>query len=250
MTTFIASISDNKVRELLKKMKKEDMLILYYKSNEKQVPIDMITLFSETKGGVEFKEYTDDVTVAFETGRLLGETDKRNNAGLEIVGESQVFGRIKALLNGTKKQKKPSERKAVTPKKTEAAPKKMEPVPQQLSLDMVASDAGEKALVDSKPAGQKKKADAEDTEKLFDEAYSRFDSLLTSLKTKSFNPVTARQGIFSALRLMQEEAQSFEEALRKSLSETAQKKFFSEISPENIEKIRVAGLEVIKYDNA
>ena len=54
MTTFIASISDNKVRELLRKMKKEDLLILYYKSNEKQVPIDMITLFSETRGGVEF----------------------------------------------------------------------------------------------------------------------------------------------------------------------------------------------------
>ena len=85
MTTFIASISDNKVRELLRKMKKEDLLILYYKSNEKQVPIDMITLFSETKGGVEFKEYTDDVTVAFETGRLFGEADKKNNASLEIV---------------------------------------------------------------------------------------------------------------------------------------------------------------------
>jgi hypothetical protein len=272
MTTFIASISDTKVRELLKKMKKEDMLILYYKSNEKQVPIDMITLFSETKGRVEFKEYSDDVTVAFETGRLYGEADKKNNAALEIVGDNQVFGKLKALLTGTKKQKRPSERK--TP------PQKTEQMPQQLSFDMVAaagdtvkssdkgragdavrpSDKGKpadtagasdkvKAAAEGKPAGQKKKADTEDTEKLFDEAYSKFDSLLVSLKTKIFNPVTARQGIFSALRLMQEEDQTFEEALKKSLSDSVQKKFFSEISPENIEKIREAGLEVIRYDN-
>ncbi len=237
MTTFIASISDNKVRELLRKMKKEDLLILYYKSNEKQVPIDMITLFSETKGGVEFKEYTDDVTVAFETGRLFGEADKKNNASLEIVGENQVFGKLKAMLTGAKKQKKTAERKP-------AAPKKTEPVPEQLSFDMVAAHA------EGKNAAQKKKADSEDTDKLFDEAYSKFDSLLVSLKTKSFNPVTAKQGIFSALKLMREEAEPFEEALKKSLSDSAQKKFFSGISPDNIERIREAGLEVIKYDNA
>ncbi len=220
MTTYIAAISDAKVRDLLIKLKKEDTLVLYYKPDEKQVPIDMISLFSETKGQVEFREYSDDVTVAFEIGRLAGGADQKNNAGLEIASGNNVFGKIKALLAGSKKAKKPSARKA-------SATKKTEPVPEQLSFDMIA------------PV---------ETEKLFDEAYSRFDSLLASLKTKAYNPVTGKQGIFNALKLMQEEGQTFEEALKKTLPASSARKFFAEISPENIERIKEAGLEVMKYD--
>ncbi|MCR4658103.1 MAG: hypothetical protein K5770_18035 [Lachnospiraceae bacterium] len=255
MTTYIATISDTKVRDLLKKLKKEDFLILYYKPDEKQVPIDMICLFSETRGMVEFREYTDDVTVAFEMGKLYGETEKKANAVIEISCDSQVFGKIKAMLGGSKKPKKPSGRKA-------PAAKKAEPVPEQLSLDMIVpGTAGERTdetgKTDSGKPGRKnpvvnekkKSAKPEDEERLFDEAYTRFDSLLTSLKTKTFNPMTSKQGIFSALRLMRDESQPFEEALGKSLSEPAKKKFFAEISAQDVERIKEAGLEVMRYDH-
>ncbi len=231
MTTYIAVISDNKVRDLLKKLKKEDSLIIYYKPNEKQVPIDMIPLFSEAKGQVEFREYGDDVAVAFETGKLTADVEKRNNAGVEIVSDSYIFGKLKLLISGGRKAKKPAPRKA-------SETKKAEPVPEQLSLDMTVT----------KGSAAKTEDNGKDDEKLFDEAYADFDSLLSSLKTKAYDPLTGKQGIFNALKLMQEEKQPFGEALKKSLSASAAKKFFAEISSEDTERIKEAGLKVMKYD--
>ena len=50
MTTYITNISSDKLKEVLTKLKKEDTLIIFHSSNEKQVPIDMITLFSSAMG--------------------------------------------------------------------------------------------------------------------------------------------------------------------------------------------------------
>ena len=50
MTTYITNINSGKLKEVLSKLKKEDTLIIFHSSAEKQVPIEMISLFAGAKG--------------------------------------------------------------------------------------------------------------------------------------------------------------------------------------------------------
>ena len=70
MTTYITNINSGKLKEVLSKLKKEDTLIIFHSSTEKQVPIEMISLFAGAKGKVVFKETEDEIEIAFEIGRL------------------------------------------------------------------------------------------------------------------------------------------------------------------------------------
>ena len=61
MTTYITNINSGKLKDVLAKLKKEDTLIIFHSSAEKQVPIEMISLFAGAKGKVEFKETEDEI---------------------------------------------------------------------------------------------------------------------------------------------------------------------------------------------
>ena len=87
MTTFITTIGSDKLKSILAKLKKEDNLIIFHSSEEKQIPIDMISLFANAKGTVEFKESEDDIEIAFTIGKLAANP----RAVLEIIGDSPVF---------------------------------------------------------------------------------------------------------------------------------------------------------------
>ncbi len=237
MTTYVAPVSEVKIREILRKMRKEDTLIIYYNSKEKQVPIDMIELFSSTKGKVIFKEYKDDITFAFEVGMLFSETSGRNNSLTEIIGDSGIFGKIRQITG-----ERPA-RAGV--KKTVKKPKETDPG--QLSIRMEDIEPQKNNSPVQKKTQHGKNKDTTD-EQLFDEAYGRFEKLLAGLKTKAYDPSSAEQGIFNALRLMKEEGTDFKEGLEKNLSKSAKEKFFAQISPQDMERIKESGMEVIKYD--
>ena len=53
MTTYITNINSGKLKDVLAKLKKEDTLIIFHSSAEKQVPIEMISLFAGAKKAVK-----------------------------------------------------------------------------------------------------------------------------------------------------------------------------------------------------
>ena len=94
MTTYITNINSGKLKDVLAKLKKEDTLIIFHSSAEKQVPIEMISLFAGAKGKVEFKETEDEIEIAFEIGRLSAETGGKSRMNVEIIGDSPLLSKI------------------------------------------------------------------------------------------------------------------------------------------------------------
>ncbi|HAG70458.1 MAG TPA: hypothetical protein DCL38_10900 [Lachnospiraceae bacterium] len=239
MTTYIALISDGKLRDVLKKMKKEDSLIVFYNEKEKQIPIDMIGLFSEKQGQFSFRECSDDISIAFETGQLYGEISSRNNAKLEIVSDSKLFGELRKRMG--EQVRKPAGKRN-TAKKPEASE------PEQLSFNINSPEKQDgKAKTSRRKNTDNIKEDAAKDD-LFEKAYNNFDALLLSLRSKDYDPGTQKQGILNALKLVAEEGTDLESAMEKTLTPAEKKKFFKEMKPEDIAAIQNAGLDVIKYD--
>ena len=257
MTTYITNISSDKLKEVLTKLKKEDTLIIFHSSNEKQVPIDMITLFSNAKGNVVFKESEDEVEVAFELGKLAAETAK-SRSNMVIVGDSPLFDRIRGFIGVSKKPAPKKPQPAAKAEEKPAAPVKTAPVP-KTSIPKKATESV-KAVIAKTTAGKAKKESApkkpakkEDPIKKdspeFDKAYDDFTKLMTNLKTDKYNPSECALGVLSAVRLMNEDtSMDFEAALHSSTTVTTAKKFFNNIKKADINKIIKAAKEVIKYD--
>ena len=259
MTTYITNISSDKLKEVLTKLKKEDTLIIFHSSNEKQVPIDMITLFSNAKGNVVFKESEDEVEIAFELGKLAAETAK-SRANMVIVGDSPLFKKISGIIGAGKKpapaRKKPqpaakAEEKAAAPVKAAPVPKTSIPKKATESVKAVIAKTtvgkAKKESAPKKPA--KKESPVKKDSPEFDKAYDDFTKLMTDLKTDKYNPSECALGVLSAVRLMNEDtSMDFEAALHSSTTVTTAKKFFNNIKKADINKIIKAAKEVIKYD--
>ncbi|MCR5604987.1 MAG: hypothetical protein K6G27_14980 [Lachnospiraceae bacterium] len=243
MATYITNISSDRLKELLIKLRKEDTLIIFHSSDEKQIPIEMITLFANAKGTVEFRESEDDLAIAFEIGKIAGASAVKTHAPVEVIGESPVFDKIIALMGGKKKQ-------APKSSKASAAPKAESISPDPASNSVKTSETKSKTVKSStskSTAG--KKAKGKDLI-AFDDAFDMFTGLMDSLKTDKYDPTGCSMGIISAIRLMNENPEvTFEKALPTTATAASAKKFLSQISKENIDKVIEAAREVVKYDN-
>jgi hypothetical protein len=99
MTTYITTIGSGKLKNLLTKLKKEDSLVIFHSADEKQIPIDMISMFANAKGTVEFKEAGDDIETAF----MLGKLSANPRTTIEITGDLPIFNKLNELLGVKKK---------------------------------------------------------------------------------------------------------------------------------------------------
>lgn len=242
MATYITNISTGRLKELLLKLRKEDTLVIFHSSDEQQVPIDLITLFANAKGTVEFREAEDDLEVAFEIGKITGASAAKTHAPVEVIGNSPVFDKINSLIGGGKKVAKKSS-------KATAVPKEENMTSESVSKSMNAS--GTKAKT-TKPSAQKNKAGKKAPGKdliAFDDAFDRFTGLMDSLKTDKYDPTGCSMGIISAVRLMNEDPEmTFEKALPTTATAASAKRFLSQISKEDIGRVIEAAREVVKYD--
>ena len=252
MATYVTNISSGKLKELLGKLRKEDTLIIFHTSKEKQIPIDMITLFAGAKGTVEFRESEDDLEIAFEIGKLsAGSADRP-----QIIGDSPVFNKINSLIGG-KKSPAPKTGKTPSAQKVEnTAAAKKAPAPkkasQESASDKTQKTASKPVSKDTKPAPKsnaKQKAPKKDLI-AFDNAFDNFTDLMDSLKTDKYDPTGCSMGIISAIRLMNEDPSlTFEAALPTTATAASAKKFLSKISKEDVDKVIEAAKEVVKYDS-
>ena len=222
MATYITNISSDRLKELLIKLRKEDTLIIFHSSEEKQIPIEMITLFANAKGAVEFREAEDDMVIAFEIGRIAGISAVKTHTPIEIVGDLPAFGKISSLIANSRK---PTSKSAKT-------------------SDIKTGSAKQNTSKNT----AKKKAPGRDLI-AFDDAFDTFTGLMDSLKTDKYDPSACSMGIISAVRLMNENPEmTFEKALPTTTTEASTKKFISQISKEDIDKVIEAAKEVVKYD--
>ena len=227
MTTYITNINSGKLKDVLAKLKKEDTLIIFHSSAEKQVPIEMISLFAGAKGKVEFKETEDEIEIAFEIGRLSAESGGKSRMNVEIIGDSPLLSKINGII-GNKKKPASGTKKAVKPAVKAEAPVKPAP---------------------AASAAQKKAAEVKDSPE-FDKAYDSFMNLLSRIKTAKYDPSECALGVLSAVRLMNEDASiTFEAALPASTTAANSNKFLTNVSKGNIKKIVAAAKEVVKYDS-
>ena len=256
MTTYITNINSGKLKEVLSKLKKEDTLIIFHSSAEKQVPIEMISLFAGAKGKVEFKETEDEIEIAFEIGRLSAESGGKSRMNVEIIGDSPLLSKINGII-GNKKKPASGTKKAVKPIAKAEAPVKSAPTAAQKKSAVPAKEAVKEKAAEpaapSKPASKSSKAkkapEVKDSPE-FDKAYDSFMSLLSSIKTAKYDPSECALGILSAVRLMNEDASiTFEAALPASTTAANSNKFLTNVSKGNIKKIIVAAKEVVKYDS-
>lgn len=257
MTTYITNINSGKLKEVLSKLKKEDTLIIFHSSAEKQVPIEMISLFAGAKGKVEFKETEDEIEIAFEIGRLSAETGGKSRMNVEIIGDSPLLSKINGII-GNKKKPASGAKKAVKPAvkaESVAKPAPVNATTQKKAAAPAKATVKEKASVPaapSKPASKSSKAkkapEVKDSPE-FDKAYDSFMSLLSSIKTAKYDPSECALGVLSAVRLMNEDASiTFEAALPASTTAANSNKFLTNVSKGNVKKIVAAAKEVIKYD--
>ena len=224
MATYVTSINSGKLKELLGKLRKEDILIIFHTSKEKQIPIDMITLFAGAKGTVEFKESEDDLEIAFEIGKLSAGSAGRP----QIIGDSPLFNKINKLIGGKKSTTPKTGKTAAAHKAESPATAKKTPAPKS----------------NSKQKAPKKDLIA------FDNAFDNFTDLMDSLKTDKYDPTVCSMGIISAIRLMNEDPSlTFEAALPTTATAASAKKFLSKISREDVDKVIEAAKEVVKYDS-
>ena len=224
MTTYITNIGSDKLKDLLIKLKKEDSLIIFHAADEKHIPIDMISMFANAKGSVEFKETGDEIEMAYEIGRLSANP----RAITEIIGDLPVFDKLNEII-GVKK--KPASRSS-----------KASSVPSQ--TDKTAKASSVKKSSSSKNTAPKKDLVA------FDNAYDGFTTLMESLITDKYDPTGCSLGVLSAIRIMNEDPSvTFENALPKTTSEASAKQFIKQISKTNLTKIIEAAREVVKYDS-
>ena len=257
MTTYITHIKSDKLKEVLTKTKKEDTLIIFHSSSEKQVPIDMITLFSNAKGNVVFKESEDELEIAFEMGKLAAET-ARSRANMVILGDSPLFNKISTILESGKKPAPSRKKPQSAAKAEEKAPVKAAAEPKTSITKMaaesvkavIAKTTTDKAKKDSAPKKTTKKEDpVKKDSPEFDKAYDDFSKLMADLKTDKYDPSECALGVLSAVRIMNEDtSMDFEAALHSSTTVTTAKKFFNNIKKADMNKIIKAAKEVVKYD--
>ena len=258
MTTYITNINSGKLKEVLAKLKKEDTLIIFHSSAEKQVPIEMISLFAGAKGKVDFKETEDEIEIAFEIGRLSAESGGKSRMNVEIIGDSPLLSKINGII-GNKKKPASGTKKAVKPIAKAEAPVKPAPAasaaqkkaaaPVKEAVKEKAAEPAAPAKPASKSSKAKKAAEVKDSPE-FDKAYDSFMSLLSSIKTAKYDPSECALGILSAVRLMNEDASiTFEAALPASTTAANSNKFLTNVSKGNIKKIVAAAKEVVKYDS-
>lgn len=222
MTTFITTIGSDKLKSILAKLKKEDNLIIFHSSEEKQIPIDMISLFANAKGTVEFKESEDDIEIAFTIGKLAANP----RAVLEIIGDSPVFDKINEITGSGKKTSANNSRESAS-----------------------KSGTGKTAAKKNTSAGNSKKENSQKDLVAFEDAYDRFTTLMESLKTDKYDPASCSLGVLSAVRLMNEDPTvTFESSLPKTTSETSARQFLKQINKTNLAKVIAAAKEVVKYD--
>ena len=224
MTTYITNISSERLKELLIKLRKEDALIIFHSSDEKQIPIEMISLFANSKGTVEFMEAKDDLSIAFEIGKIAGISSVKTHATVEVLGDSPVFDKINLLMGG---KKKPATKNG----KSAAAGKADSTSPEPASKNAKNSETKSKT---AKPSASKsaagKRAPAKDLI-AFDDAFDRFTALIDSLKTDKYDPTGCSMGIISAVRLMNEDPEiTFEKVLPTTATATSAKNLLSHIS--------------------
>ncbi len=257
MATYISNINTDRLKDLLIKMKKDDTLIIFHSSEEKQIPIDMISAFSNTKGTVEFKELEDEVEIAFEIGKLYAKAGTGSRSSVEILGNSSIFTKINNLIGIKKKpvsrtrktknttkentQKTTSESPDTVSKKKTTATDKTE----SKSISKTTKTVTKKSAVSK--SNVKKSAASSDS--LFDMAYNNFTGLIDSLKTDKYDPSVCSLGIMSAVRLMNDDPTlTFEKTLPTTTTSSSAKKFLNQIAKEDIKKVIEAAKEVIKYD--
>ena len=248
MTTYITNINSGKLKDVLAKLKKEDTLIIFHSSAEKQVPIEMISLFAGAKGKVEFKETEDEIEIAFEIGRLSAESGGKSRMNVEIIGDSPLLSKINGII-GNKKKPASGAKKTVKPAPAASAAQKKAAAPvKETAKDKVAEPAAP-AKPATKSSKAKKAAEVKDSPE-FDKAYDSFMNLLSSIKTGKYDPSECALGILSAVRLMNEDASiTFEAALPASTTAANSNKFLTNVSKGNIKKIVAAAKEVVKYDS-
>jgi hypothetical protein len=255
MTTYITNISSGKLKDVLSKLKKEDTLIIFHSSAEKQVPIEMISLFAGAKGKVEFKETEDEIEIAFEIGRLSAESGGKSRMNVEIIGDSPLLSKINGII-GNKKKPASTAKKTVKPAVKAEGPVKPTPAASAAqkkvatpAKETVKEKAAEPAKPASKSSKAKKAAEVKDSPE-FDKAYDSFMNLLSSIKTAKYDPSECALGVLSAVRLMNEDASiTFEAALPASTTAANSNKFLTNVSKGNIKKIVAAAKEVVKYDS-
>ena len=240
MTTYITNIGSERLKELLEKLKKEDHLIIFHTEEEKQIPIDMITLFSNAKGTVEFKETGDEIETAYEVGRLAAQTVGKVRPVIEITGDSPVFDKLNALINSNKKA--PVSRSSrSTAKESAGAPVKTVKKTDAKPLETPADKTEVRA---SGSSASKKKAVSS-----FDEAFDSFAGLIESLKTPKYDPSGCKHGVLLAVRVMNEDPSvSFEKALPTTTTASSASKFLANVKKEDIDRIIKAAKEVLKFD--
>ena len=157
----IAYITNPEVGNILRDMKKDDTLLLYF-SGEQNVPVGEIQAFMSTKGTVTFKEYVNDIVTAFEIGEMFSKNPSVSIIDSGIKEATEVFSTLNSYLN----QKNPATRqKKPRKKKTTIATESAQQAPTQLELPLsppsaqktetTASTANE---VKAAPSSKKKEA--------------------------------------------------------------------------------------------
>ena len=111
---YIAYITSHEIENILRDMKKEDTLVLYYSSDEQSIPVGEIQAFMSTKGTVSFKEYINDIVTSFEIGEMFSENPSVSIVDSGTIGATEVFSALNSYLNQknpTVKQKKARKKK-------------------------------------------------------------------------------------------------------------------------------------------
>ncbi len=270
MTTYITNITSDKLNALLTGLKKEDTLIILHSAEEQQIPIDMISLFANTKGTVRFEEMPDELGLAFEIGRLYAETAGKPRAALEIQGDVPIFDRLNELINGrkaspvSKKPQKAASHSATVkkvPDKAKTVKEATASKTETLKEATVSKTDTLKEATASKAENQKKAAGTEtkkasggkkktNDEASFDVAFEKFTNLIEGMKTDKYDPSGCKHGVLLAVRAINEDpALTFEKVLPTTTTAANSKKFLANISAKNIDKLIASAREVLKYDN-
>ena len=189
---------------------KADVVYIIYTKRTGQVSISDFSLFTEAKCKINFveapSEVSEDTAIAFAYGKIYGE-----NPDVILGSKNVTLTKVASTQPAAKQQRK----RTTKPKKEEKT--FINPPEEVIVLN---SEPEEKP----KRGRKKKEAPTVEPSSDFDKAYFELENCLDNLKTKSFNPATNIGGISAAVKIIDDEGVSFEEAINNVVSPATAKK--------------------------
>ncbi len=211
---------------------KSDIVYIIYTKRTGQVNVADFTLFTEAKCKIVFveasPEVAEDTALAFAYGRICGE-----NPDIILGSKNLTLSKLNESMPAAKPQ-----RKRASKPKTADFINPPEPADQVSETPEEQPDKSPK-----KTRGRKKKEDTASNPEGddFDKAYNELETYLDSLKTKSFNPASNLNGITAAVKMMNDEKVSYQEAVERVVSPSTAKKILLATEKDDI-KNAIIGL--------